>query len=60
MKNIKNWHREVKELLVNQKYQELVAYYEDLIEKNPHEIDNYCYLGLAYLLQGKELVRYPS
>jgi predicted O-linked N-acetylglucosamine transferase (SPINDLY family) len=35
-------------------YQELAQFYESLLEEEPDNIDNYWYLGLAYLLQGQE------
>ena len=40
--------------LEQQNYHEVVRIYEGIIENNPDEINNYWYLGLAYLLQGEE------
>jgi predicted O-linked N-acetylglucosamine transferase (SPINDLY family) len=48
------WSPEAEELLINQEYDQLVDFYENLIAENPEEISNYWYLGLAYLFQGKE------
>jgi predicted O-linked N-acetylglucosamine transferase (SPINDLY family) len=48
------WYPETEDFLVNQEYEQLVDFYENLIGENPAEITNYWYLGLAYLLQGLE------
>jgi predicted O-linked N-acetylglucosamine transferase (SPINDLY family) len=48
------WSPEAEELLINQEYDQLVDFYENLIAENPEEISNYWYLGLAYLFQGRE------
>jgi hypothetical protein len=49
-----HWHPDAQPYLLAENYSQLAAYYETLIENNPDEIDHYWYLGLAYLLQGKE------
>jgi predicted O-linked N-acetylglucosamine transferase (SPINDLY family) len=49
-----NWHPSVEKYLVNEQYSEIAHFYEQLLAENPQEISNYWYLGLAYLLQGKE------
>jgi predicted O-linked N-acetylglucosamine transferase (SPINDLY family) len=48
------WFPEAEELLINQEYDQLVDFYENLTAENPEEISNYWYLGLAYLFQGRE------
>ncbi len=49
-----NWYPEAEELLLQSNYPQLTAFYENLIENDPDNIDNYWYLGLAYLFLGKE------
>ncbi|GEA27210.1 hypothetical protein MiAbW_01770 [Microcystis aeruginosa NIES-4325] len=49
-----SWQNEVKSALENNQYDIVSQFYEELIEKEPLEIGHYWYLGLAYLLQGRE------
>ncbi len=49
-----SWQTDVEDFLLNKDYDQLVNFYENKIQVNPEEISNYYYLGLAYLLQGKE------
>jgi predicted O-linked N-acetylglucosamine transferase (SPINDLY family) len=49
-----NWHPELKVLLAEENYPEVVQFYEQLLEIQPEITSNYWYLGLAYLLQGQE------
>ncbi|NCO74971.1 MAG: O-linked N-acetylglucosamine transferase, SPINDLY family protein [Cyanobacteria bacterium] len=44
------WHPSVKAYLENKDYEKVVEIYENLVENNPDEINNYWYLGLSYLL----------
>jgi predicted O-linked N-acetylglucosamine transferase (SPINDLY family) len=48
------WHLSVMEDLEGKNYEKVINLYEEIIEHNPDEIDNYFYLGLAYLLADKE------
>ncbi|AFZ48659.1 hypothetical protein Cyast_2716 [Cyanobacterium stanieri PCC 7202] len=45
-----SWHFSVIDYLKQENYQEVINIYENIIENNPEEIDNYWFLGLAYLL----------
>jgi predicted O-linked N-acetylglucosamine transferase (SPINDLY family) len=49
-----NIYPEAEQLLLQGNYQELANFYEQKIENDPDNIDNYWYLGLAYLLLEKE------
>ena len=49
-----SWQNEVKTALENNQYDIVSQFYEELIEKEPLEISYYWYLGLSYLLQGRE------
>ncbi len=49
-----NWHPEIEQFLLAQNYEQIVNFYEQLVENNPENVTNYLYLGLAYLLTGKE------
>ncbi|BAQ61054.1 hypothetical protein GM3708_1460 [Geminocystis sp. NIES-3708] len=49
-----SWHLEVQEFLTEQKFDRIVSFYENLMENNPDNINDYIYLGLAYLLAGNE------
>lgn len=55
-----NWQPEAEEFLINQNYDELVNFYENQVEINAENISHYIYLGLAYLLRGKETEAYTS
>ncbi len=39
----------------SKEYEKAVSFYQKAIEVNPHQIDNYCYLGLAQLLCSHEV-----
>ncbi|TRU75233.1 MAG: O-linked N-acetylglucosamine transferase, SPINDLY family protein [Microcystis viridis Mv_BB_P_19951000_S69] len=49
-----SWQNEVKTALENNQYDIVSQFYEELIERDPLEISYYWYLGLSYLLQGRE------
>ncbi|WP_017293786.1 O-linked N-acetylglucosamine transferase, SPINDLY family protein [Geminocystis herdmanii] len=49
-----SWHSEIEQFLPEQKFDRILSFYEDLIENNPDHIQDYIYLGLAYLLTGNE------
>jgi predicted O-linked N-acetylglucosamine transferase (SPINDLY family) len=49
-----NWYPQAEELLLQENYQQLASFYEEAIDVDPDNVDNYWYLGLAYLLLGKE------
>ncbi|TRT48098.1 MAG: O-linked N-acetylglucosamine transferase, SPINDLY family protein [Microcystis aeruginosa Ma_QC_C_20070703_M131] len=49
-----SWHNEVKTALENNQYDVVSQFYEELIERETLEISYYWYLGLSYLLQGRE------
>jgi predicted O-linked N-acetylglucosamine transferase (SPINDLY family) len=49
-----SWHNEVKTALENNQYDIVSQFYEELIERETTEISYYWYLGLSYLLQGRE------
>ncbi|MCZ8102092.1 MAG: hypothetical protein O9972_29885, partial [Burkholderiales bacterium] len=49
-----SWQNEVKTALENNQYDIVSQFYEELIEREPLEISHYWYLGLVYLLQGRE------
>lgn len=49
-----NWHQDVIDDLNNNNYSNVIQFYEDLIEHKPSDHLVYLYLGLAYLLDGKE------
>ena len=49
-----SWHNEVKTALENNQYDIVSQFYEELIERETLEISYYWYLGLSYLLQGRE------
>ncbi|NCS27152.1 MAG: O-linked N-acetylglucosamine transferase, SPINDLY family protein [Microcystis aeruginosa F13-15] len=49
-----SWQNEVKTALENNQYDIVSQFYEELIERETTEISYYWYLGLAYLLQGRE------
>ena len=44
----------VDQLFAEEKYQELLEFYEKLIEREPENQSHYLYLGLIYLLKGEE------
>ncbi|WP_071590593.1 tetratricopeptide repeat protein [Gloeocapsa sp. PCC 73106] len=46
-----NLEQQAYDLLRQNHYQEAINIYEELLADNPHDL-NYCYLGLAWLLQG--------
>jgi predicted O-linked N-acetylglucosamine transferase (SPINDLY family) len=48
------WNLKIKETIEQNRYDVVSRFYEKLIENEPHEIGNYWYLGLAYLLSGRE------
>ncbi|MBL1211625.1 tetratricopeptide repeat protein, partial [Geminocystis sp. GBBB08] len=48
-----NWHPNVTEFLAVQNFDQIINFYEQEIENNPDEINNYLYLGLAYFLSYK-------
>ncbi len=48
------WHPEVLKQINENNYQAVINFYEQLLEENPENINDYFYLGLAYLLAGKE------
>jgi predicted O-linked N-acetylglucosamine transferase (SPINDLY family) len=54
MKTNMTWHPEVKQYLSENNYQEIVNFYEQLLEENSENLTDYLYLGLAYLLAEKE------
>ncbi|MFM6896179.1 MAG: O-linked N-acetylglucosamine transferase, SPINDLY family protein, partial [Microcystis panniformis] len=49
-----SWQNEVTTALENNQYDIVSQFYEELIERETPEISYYWYLGLAYLLQGRE------
>ncbi|MDB9389776.1 O-linked N-acetylglucosamine transferase, SPINDLY family protein [Microcystis aeruginosa] len=49
-----SWQNEVKTALENNQYDIVSQFYEELIERETLEISYYWYLGLSYLLQGRE------
>jgi predicted O-linked N-acetylglucosamine transferase (SPINDLY family) len=49
-----SWQQVIKYALENDQYEIVSQFYEELIEKEPLEISHYWYLGLAYLLEGRE------
>jgi predicted O-linked N-acetylglucosamine transferase (SPINDLY family) len=49
-----NWYPQAEELLLQGNYQQVAEFYEQAIDNDPDNIDNYWYLGLSYLLQKKE------
>ncbi|MBD2395644.1 O-linked N-acetylglucosamine transferase, SPINDLY family protein [Cyanobacterium aponinum FACHB-4101] len=49
-----NWLDSTIPLLEAGKYPEVVKIYEEITENNPQEINNYWFLGLAYLLNKQE------
>jgi predicted O-linked N-acetylglucosamine transferase (SPINDLY family) len=49
-----SWQNEVKTALENNQYDIVSQFYEELIERETTEISYYWYLGLSYLLQGRE------
>ncbi|BAQ64001.1 hypothetical protein [Geminocystis sp. NIES-3709] len=51
---MKNWHPSVIPFLEQNNYQQVIQIYEEITENNPDELDNYWYLGLAYLLNRQE------
>ncbi len=48
------WDLQIKEDLQQKKFDKVISYYENLIENSPEEVNNYWYLGLAYLLAERE------
>ncbi|MFN7567141.1 MAG: O-linked N-acetylglucosamine transferase, SPINDLY family protein [Microcystis sp.] len=48
------WHQDIQTHLNDNNYQRVVQFYEQLIETNSLVIEDYFYLGLAYLLQDRE------
>ncbi|MEG3436148.1 O-linked N-acetylglucosamine transferase, SPINDLY family protein [Pannus brasiliensis CCIBt3594] len=48
------WNVEVNRWIESGEYDRAVRFYEELIETEPEEIRHYWYLGLAYLLVGRE------
>ncbi|MDB9416009.1 O-linked N-acetylglucosamine transferase, SPINDLY family protein [Microcystis aeruginosa] len=49
-----SWQNEVTTALENNQYDIVSQFYEQLIERETTEISYYWYLGLSYLLQGRE------
>ena len=49
-----SWHPEVQTWLLTDDYPAISDFYERLIETDNDSYVDYCYLGLAYLLQGKD------
>jgi predicted O-linked N-acetylglucosamine transferase (SPINDLY family) len=49
-----SWQNEVITALETNQYNMVSQFYEELIDKEPLEISHYWYLGLAYLLEGRE------
>jgi predicted O-linked N-acetylglucosamine transferase (SPINDLY family) len=49
-----NWNQDVQADINNYNYDNVVHFYEQLTENNSPDIENYFYLGLAYILQGRE------
>jgi len=49
-----NWLDSAQSLLQKKDYQGIIDIYENLIENDPEDINNYWYLGLAYLLNDQE------
>ncbi len=49
-----NWQEEIRKCLEAGDYATVIDYYEKRITENPEEVANYWYLGLAYLLNGRE------
>ncbi len=45
------WHQDIQTHLNDNNYQLVLQFYEQLIENNSPVIEDYFYLGLAYLLQ---------
>ena len=52
--SIANWDVEAYQHLQKANYEKIIDIYQLLIDQQPNLISNYWYLGLAYLLQGKE------
>ncbi|MGY6529576.1 MAG: O-linked N-acetylglucosamine transferase, SPINDLY family protein [Cyanobacterium sp.] len=51
---MERWDSTIKNYLLEKNFDEVVTFYEKLINKNPEEIQHYWYLGLAYLLAQRE------
>jgi predicted O-linked N-acetylglucosamine transferase (SPINDLY family) len=49
-----NWNSLMQSHINQHEYEQVVQFYEQLTENNSQDIDDYFYLGLAYLLQGRE------
>ncbi len=49
-----SWHQEVSSFLEKNDYDSLAQWYEQQVETNPDDVNNYWYLGLAYLLSEQE------
>jgi len=47
------WHPEISKALYTENYTAVIEFYEELIQRE-ESIPNYCRLGLAYLLEGRE------
>ncbi|WP_324281908.1 O-linked N-acetylglucosamine transferase, SPINDLY family protein [Cyanobacterium aponinum UTEX 3221] len=47
-----NWHPKIEQLLKDKNFEQVILFYENEIETNPDDLNNYWYLGLAYLLNG--------
>jgi predicted O-linked N-acetylglucosamine transferase (SPINDLY family) len=48
------WPADVQALLLADNYQAIANFYEGLINADPEQVNYYYYLGLAYLLEGRE------
>jgi predicted O-linked N-acetylglucosamine transferase (SPINDLY family) len=48
------WHLQIEPLLQTRQYESVARFYEQELEKEPETLSYYWFLGLIYLLQGKE------
>ncbi len=49
-----SWHSQVEPAIIQGDFWQVSQFYEELIERETLEISYYWYLGLSYLLQGRE------
>jgi hypothetical protein len=49
-----SWHSQVEPAIIQGDFSQVSQFYEEITEKEPLEISHYWYLGLAYLLEGRQ------
>jgi len=49
-----SWHSHIEPAIIQGDFSQVSQFYEEITKKEPLEISHYWYLGLAYLLEGRE------